>query len=236
MASSSFTSVSQVLDVERLLNKVDAEVAEAISLYGVNATAVLFLPADIDPLFHNPTEDPKMIGASIQEVVEAAALRENPPLVTWYGLETLTGSPAYLQMPDGTAAKIKLIGSVETFTSTPTYERVNALWLASFEAPPTGASLNTVTANIYDGLWILSLSVIEANSTEPLKLMKVIPSVASNYVGATGRCTLNTNGDRLGADFDFYEYTLVEGVVKSVQLGSYSWEANQFTWNDASLS
>ena len=80
---------------------------------------------------------------------------------------------------------------------------------------------------------MLSLSVVEANSPEPLTLMRIIPGVASGYVGATGRCALDNNGDRLGADFDFYYYANVDGVTKSVRLGSYGWEANRFTWSDA---
>jgi ABC-type branched-subunit amino acid transport system substrate-binding protein len=230
VTSPALTQDFPILDVERLLDRADSAVAEAIQKYGANSTAVLFLPGDVDPAFSWSTDDPN---PSIREVVEAAAKRPSLSSVTWYGLEVSARQKAYEEMPEGVAAKLKMISSVESFTPTPIYDRVNALWLASKEAPPNAASLNTYTANIYDGLWVLSLSVIEANSTEPLPLMSVIPGVASGYVGATGRCTLDDAGDRLGADFNFYYYAVVDGVTKSVKLGSYGWEADQFTWSDA---
>jgi ABC-type branched-subunit amino acid transport system substrate-binding protein len=233
VASPSITQDFPVLDVEKLLDRADSAVAEAIQEYGANSTAVLFLPGGVDPIFHWPSEDPNLIGSSIREVVEAAANRSILSSVTWYGLEASANRSAYAEMPDGAAAKLKMISSVETFTPTPTFERVNALWLASEEVPPSLPSLHATTANIYDGLWVLSLSVVEANSTEPLPLMGVIPGVASGYVGATGRCTLDDAGDRLGADFDFYYYAEVDGVTKSVKLGSFGWEGDEFTWGDA---
>jgi hypothetical protein len=170
---------------------------------------------------------------SIKEVVEAATERSNTSSVAWYGLETLIGRPWYLQMPNGAAAKLRLIGSAEAFTPTPTYDKLNTQWQSSEYAPPNGASLGPNEANTYDGLCVLSLSVIETNSTEPLKLMKAIPEVASGYVGATGRCTPNRFSDRQDADFDFYQYALVDGNMKNLKLDSYRWEADEFTWSDA---
>jgi hypothetical protein len=233
VTGTSLAQDSKILDMKRLLDKADTTVSEAIQKYGVNSTAVLFLPGDQPPDFSNPIENSTQLEPSIREVVEAAAERSSLSSVTWYGLQPLVNQYAYTEMPYGAAAKLKMIGSIESFSPTPTYERVNDLWLASKEAQSHPNNLNTYEANIYDGLWVLSLSVIEANSTTPLTLMKVIPGVASGYVGATGRCTLDDNGDRLGADFDFYYYANVDGVTKSVRLGSYGWEANQFTWSDA---
>jgi ABC-type branched-subunit amino acid transport system substrate-binding protein len=231
VATPSLTQDFPVLDVEKFLDRADAAVAEAIQRHGANSTAVLFLPNDADPNQRWPSEDPNQIGPSIREVVEAAAKRPSLSSVTWYGLEASARRSAYEAMANGTAARLGMISSVETFTPTPAYERVNSLWLAS--EPPISTDLHPLNANIYDGLWVLSLSVVEANSTEPLTLMGVIPGVASGYVGATGRCTLDGAGDRLGADFDFYYYAEVDGVTKSVKLGSYGWEADEYTWGGA---
>jgi ABC-type branched-subunit amino acid transport system substrate-binding protein len=105
-------------------------------------------------------------------------------------------------------------------------DRLNQAWVNATGFPgPIG-----YTANIYDGLWILSLSAIEAESTEPLEIMKILPDVASKYVGATGRCTLDETGARAGADYGVYMYLDVDGVVQSKECGRYNWEEAGFTW------
>ena len=80
------------------------------------------------------------------------------------------------------------------------------------------------------------MSAIRTNSTEPLDIWRVLPSVASEYVGATGRCTLNEFGARVGADYRVYAYFMVDGKVKSLPCGSYSWESDRFTWDESLLS
>ena len=66
----------------------------------------------------------------------------------------------------------------------------------------------------------------------PYEVMKVLPTVASGYIGATGMCTLDDTGARLGTDYDTYAYFEVEGRTHSLLCGSYSWEEDRFTWDN----
>jgi len=134
---------------------------------------------------------------------------------------------AYNGLPE--VSKLRLISLEMTLKPNPTYERLNRVWVNSTSSP---SPLGYLDANIYDGLWVLSLSAIRANSTKPLEIMKVLPSVASDYIGATGRCTLDDTGARAGADYDIYAYFEVEGRTRSLLCGGYRWEEGRFTWDN----
>ena len=218
VATPALTDDFPVLDIDLFLNRAEKAVTETVAIYGENATAILIIPED----------EPDRIA----EVVEAAGSRPVLSSVSWYGMGEIPNQYYYASIANDTAARLGMTSAVESFKPTSTYERVKELWLASADSPEGVTDLGYYNANIYDGLWVLSLSVIEANSTEPLTLMSVIPSVASGFVGATGRCTLDEYGDRLGMDYDFYKYLVVDGETKSVKIGSYSWEADEYTWSD----
>ena len=65
--------------------------------------------------------------------------------------------------------------------------------------------------------------------------MKVLPSVASDYVGANGRCMLDDTGARAGVDYDLYAYFEVEGGTRGLLCGGYRWEESGFTWDNGLL-
>ena len=128
--------------------------------------------------------------------------------------------------------RLRLINVEMVLEPNPTYERLNRQWVNAIRV---AGSLGYYDANIYDGLWVLSLSAIRANSTEPLDIEEVLPAVASEYVGATGRCSLDELGAREGADYNVYAYVEAGGNIKSLICGSYGWESDAFTWNQTLL-
>ena len=48
----------------------------------------------------------------------------------------------------------------------------------------------------YDAAWCMVLSVLQASSTDPVKVEEVLPDIAESYYGVTGGCTLNSEEDR----------------------------------------
>jgi hypothetical protein len=164
--------------------------------------------------------------------------------VTWYSWAESIKQNAYESLGNNTAAKLRLISPVYDQKTNPTYERLNEQFKHSEEAKipdfygqtSEGQELHQDNCNIYDGLWILCLSAIQANSTTPSAIKKVLPTIASNYVGATGRCTLDDTGARKGADYLFYAYFEVEGKILCLPCGSYSWEKDVFTWDEILIS
>jgi ABC-type branched-subunit amino acid transport system substrate-binding protein len=225
---------SEDTPMDPFMERAESTVAEMVKTYGPDQTAILWL--DYAPLAGEaePNGD---------DFLDKAVSYPNLSSVTWYSWEESVKQEAYASLGNSTAAKLRLISPVWDPKTNPTYERINALFLESEEAKVTDVYGNTfwrdelgqANCNIYDGLWVLSLSAIQANSTAPLAIKEVLPGVASNYVGATGRCTLDETGARKGADYVFYAYFEVEGRVLSLPCGSYDWEKNTFTWNDKLL-
>lgn len=48
----------------------------------------------------------------------------------------------------------------------------------------------------FDAAWYMVLSVLQASSTDPVKVEEVLPDIAESYYGVTGGCTLNSEEDR----------------------------------------
>ena len=220
--------------MDPFMEEAESTVAEMVMAYGPDQTAVLWF--DYAP----PAGESEPNG---DDFLAKAASYPNLSSVTWYSWGESVKQAAYESLVNGTAAKLRLVSPVWDPKTNPTYERINSLFLESEEAKVIDiygdtfwrGELGQANCNIYDGLWILSLSAIQANSTAPLAIKEVLPGVASNYVGATGRCTLDETGARKGADYAFYAYFEVEGRAICLPCGSYNWDKDVFAW-DESLS
>ncbi len=204
--------------LDDVLDRGDKIIGDMIAKYGKEQTAVFWFK--VPPQVYN-------VGAGEDPFLLAASSRSSLSSVTWYSYED-TPSPSTIENPSADiAAKLRLISVQQAPPVGLTYERVKSIWKNS-----TGFDLGYYTAVAYDGFWVLSLSVIEANSTKPMDIMRVLPSVAASYVGASGRCTLGDYGARMGADYDIRAYFEVEGRAVSLRCGSYDWENDSFTWDN----
>jgi hypothetical protein len=201
--------------IDSFIGQADSALEEMIKIHGRNNTAVLWLSFPYLP--------------GEERFLAEAANTTSLSSVNWY-LYDDTSSRGTYNGPN--APKLRLISLEMAPKPNPTYERLNRIWVNSTNS---SIPLDYYNANIYDGLWVLSLSAIKANSTKPLDIMKVLPSVASDYVGATGRCTLDDTGARAGVDYDIYAYFEVEGRTRSLLCGSYRWEKSRFTWDNGLL-
>lgn len=61
----------------------------------------------------------------------------------------------------------------------------------------------------YNAVWLLGLSLLNAQSIDPSVIKETIPEVASRYVGAVGSSELDGAGDLLDADYQVW--TFVDG-------------------------
>jgi hypothetical protein len=121
--------------------KANSAIEEMIEKYGANQTAVLWM--DFPAI-------PDVVGLGGAKFLEKAANTTHLPTVDWYIYEDLEPG-SYSGEPE--AAKLKLISLSMTFPPNPIMERLNQAWLNS-----TGLQGQLgYTANIYDGLWVLSL-------------------------------------------------------------------------------
>ena len=92
--------------------------------------------------------------------------------------------------------------------------------------------LGFIEANVYDGCWIMALSVIDANSTEGVAVCKALPDVAASYSGVTGRCILDEYGDRIEMDYDVWGYFEVEGETQCLICGLFKSATDSVTWDE----
>ncbi len=206
--------------LDKFMKEADEAVREMITKYGVEHTAVLWFR--VDPMVYDksPSEDPFLISVASQP---------NLSSVIWYTYEEGLRIQAIPKSNVGsTASKLKLFTVEQTPLINPTYNRINELWRDTMKL---STDMGYYIAVAYDGFWVLSLSAIEANSTDPLNIFKVFPSVAANYTGASGRCTMGDYSSRLGADYNISAYFEVDDRIQSLQCGSYDWEKDVFTWN-----
>jgi ABC-type branched-subunit amino acid transport system substrate-binding protein len=75
----------------------------------------------------------------------------------------------------------------------------------------------------YDGCWLLALSVIKADSTDPRKVEAALPQVAAEYNGLNGNYALNEKGDKISYSIDIYKvYETEPGKYAHLKCGSYN--------------
>jgi len=89
------------------------------------------------------------------------------------------------------------------------------------------APLGLKEASLYDSVKIAALSVIQSESTQGEDLQATIQQVAANYLGASGRMTLDSNSDRVKSDFDVYGYYDVNGFTKWINMGHFDSETGE---------
>jgi len=93
-----------------------------------------------------------------------------------------------------------------------------------------GRDMSLIEANIYDGVWILALSVIAEDSTEILALKDRIPTTAAGYQGLSGLCELDEVGDKRGINYNVWAYDRIENNTRRLLYGFYDYEAGKVNW------
>jgi hypothetical protein len=217
------TTMSYSVDapLDGFMERADGAVSEMIAKYGVEHTAVLWFRVNPMVYAQSPAEDPFLI---------SVASRPSLSSVKWYTYEDEPRKPTLMGGAGVVASKLRLFTVEQAPLHNPTYDRVNGLWKNSTKLSTDMGYSNAVA---YDGFWVLALSAIEANSTDPHDIFKVFPGVAAGYVGASGRCTIGDYSSRLGANYDISAYYEVEGRTLSLRCGSYDWEEDVFTWDES---
>jgi ABC-type branched-subunit amino acid transport system substrate-binding protein len=137
--------------------------------------------------------------------------------VTWFGTDITTLDPAILTNAGHIASRVTLLGPVNTHIYNEDYQEINNYYYGEFEEP-----LDFSTANVYDGCWLLALSVLEAESVNSVDVSEVFGDVAYKHYGITGPLDLNEEGDRSWIRYYVYGYYDVEGTIVCLRAGSYT--------------
>lgn len=189
-------------------------VNDTVSEYGVDKVCVLIEPFWVDELERllNKADEHDILSkvewfdyGGIPE--EAIAEYDLENRVAKYGFTKLIMHPAQSPQADEFYQSYR--------------EQVGAL--------PTPSKLYDEAAR-YDACWIMAQSVIQANSTHPLKVKEALPIVCESYKGVLGDCSLNLYGDRKKTDYRIYEWTTLDDGSQLEAIGHYSASDESFTF------
>jgi len=141
--------------------------------------------------------------------------------LTWFGPDTLSQDTVIIQNAGAIATRVKLI-SVQlaaplTFEHLALNQEVNQ----SIGQIPDIYALAT-----YDAAWVAALAILNAGKYDVAAIRAAIPTVAAKYWGATGNTQLNSSGDRVTMDMEFW------AVLQSKweRVATYSSVNQQVTW------
>jgi branched-chain amino acid transport system substrate-binding protein len=158
-----------------------------------------------------------------------AELTHYPKLsnVTWLGSEPsiLTLDPVGLE---SIITNIRLISPlIKPFPS----DRLDTI-TEEYEAEIDDV-LDFYDTSIYDSCMVLGHSVIAAESINACMVRDVLPSVAEDYVGLTGPCGLDVNGDRRVFQMGLHDLS-VEPILRWNLIGYYDSTNGLVSWEEDS--
>jgi branched-chain amino acid transport system substrate-binding protein len=147
----------------------------------------------------------------------------NSPLLslTWFGPDTLSQDTVIIQNAGPVATKIKLISVQLMAPLTAKHQALNAAVQASIGQEPDIYALAT-----YDAAWLAALSILNCGKYDADAAKAALPTVAASYWGATGNTELNSKGDRVTMDMEFW------AVVSSKweRVATYDSLSQQVSW------
>jgi hypothetical protein len=162
-----------------------------------------------------------VLEASFDEIAQILWNAEEFPTlleVAWFSPERMSDPSIVIENASEAAVRVGLYGYRIHIPDNPTYNRVNEAYHEEFGEP-----LGFIEANLYDGCWIMALSVIEANSTEGVAVYEALPDV---------RCLLDEYGDRVEMDYDIWGYFEVEGKTQCLMCGLFNSTTDSVTWDE----
>ena len=158
------------------------EVSQAVNARGgdASAVAVLYVGFGEGPLF-----------------LKAAAVHYVLDDVRWFGADQNTASPNVADDPVSAAFAHKVRFTVVQ-PSVP--DNSGLVGHIHEHLKSLGIEPSPYSSYAYDTVWLLGLSILYAQSSEPADVLQQIKPTAMQYVGAIGSTELNENGDLLKDD------------------------------------
>ncbi len=163
--------------------------------------------------------------AAFDEVVDifhSAQTSDTLSSTTWYGSDGVALSAALLA--DSTAAAF----AANAGYPNPIFGLDDALqskWQPISDAieARTGITPDAFALSAYDALFVVQRALQNSGGTKIFGNFKAaFVNEANAYVGITGSTALDSAGDRLNGDFDFWAVRLISGSYGWVRVGTYS--------------
>jgi len=134
-----------------------------------------------------------------------ASCEEYPALVdaTWFGSNGFGRSTSFIDEHPN-ADETTFLAMIMGTAASSRYNDFNAKYLAR----SGGRIAGTYTTHMYDIVWLLCKSILEAGDYDGSIVQEVLPTVAEHYWGACGWTKLNENGDRAESSYELWTVSL----------------------------
>jgi ABC-type branched-subunit amino acid transport system substrate-binding protein len=188
------------------LERLSVLVSDAVEKYGVNSVGVYVISFDeITPI---------LIQSPLYEILEK---------VRWYGSDSIAQNHHITKNVDSAMFAMKTYFSNPLYSISSETEKSHALE-EELEKRLHEVGSITYPAIAYDSYWIAALSLdknstINSDNENLTKSFKdLVVETAESFEGMSGQIKLNTAGDRIGGDYDFWI------VGKDNDTQSYEWK------------
>ena len=153
--------------------------------------------------------------SEVLQFVQSSASHEILDDVRWFGPGSINKEYKLIDDPVGLefSNSMQFTAVQVAASDSEKYQRVHDHLVETLGRAP-----NTFVHSSYDVVWIIGLSMLEAQSTDPHDIKPILPKIAENYSGSIGSTKLNEAGDLDQADYEVWG--IRDG--KWVLLGKYT--------------
>ena len=155
-------------------------------------------------------------------VFHSAAANFTLSSARWYGSDGVALSAALTG--DASASAF----AASAYYPSPTFgldDALQKLWqpVANAIEARTGITPDAFALSAYDALFVVERALrVTGNLKDFSSFKSAFVDTANAYSGVTGSTALDTAGDRLSADFDFWAVRQVNGTLSWVRIGTYT--------------
>jgi len=169
---------------------INDAIEQAIATYGADKVAVEYIGFD-------------------EAVIIQTQAADYPTLmsVPWFGSDGHVRSQRLLEEAGDLAVKTRHFCTYMGITVSDVYREFEAKFI-----PRVGYVPGTYACLLYDSIWIIAKSIIEAATTDPEVVKEVLPEVAKRHFGVSGWCALNEAGDRAGGNYNIWAVMSVQEI------------------------
>jgi len=198
----------EAMEFANYLQTADEIIEEAIAEYGVDHVAFEII-------------------SFAEFVVFASQATDFPSVnsVVWFGSD---GTVLSQQLCDDAPVQANHLKIHSTYAAPAESEKFNDLYERYFSI--VSQPFGYYSACTYDIGWVLTESMLNAQSTDALELIPIQHDTAFNNFGASGWNRLDDAGDRYGSNYQIWSYKYDGDVVKPYVSGLYDAITGQVTW------
>lgn len=147
---------------------------------------------------------------AFDEIVPILSQANSHPIlekVRWYGSEATTKYEKLITNLESSifANNSRYTAPIYGYGYNETNDEKLQSYLKKYHDSDTEAPLTFDGPYLYDAVWLATLTKIQSNNTQDIKILKRdFVNISELYVGVTGRTILNESGDRLDSNYDFW--------------------------------